>query len=704
VILELGLAYVGWRYWRQREEKRQAGAEATVVPAPPPAAAPPQSPPAEAVPAASAGDDDLDRFMNRAWILLGTTTVGAVASPTLMAVSIPFLLWQTRPVFEQAYAEVTERNKVGGAVIRAMSTYGLLLGGAYWVSAMGAVIFGATERLTRKVTAESRHGLRNVFGDLPRQVVTLRDGTETAVAIEDVQAGDIVVVRAGQAMPVDGVITAGSAAIDQQALTGESQPAEKGPGDSVFAATTVLSGRLEVRVDKAGADTLVAGIEQILERTASYTSQQEFKGKQIADRTVLPTLAISGGTLLAMGVQPGICMLALYPGEGMRVLGPLSMLNYVQHAAAMKILVKDGRALESLNDVDTVVFDKTGTLTEKDFKVVHVHPAGGESIDTVLGHAAAVEAHQSHPIALAIAQEASARLLSLPYVDHASYEIGFGISAEVRQQRVHVGSARYLDRHGIGVPDSLIDLEDAATGSGHSFVYVAIGGRVAGAIELAPKLREEIKPLLAQLKARGLQIYILSGDREAPTRRLAEDLGVDRYFAGTLPHQKAELIAEWQAAGKSVCFVGDGINDAIALKKAHVSISLAGASTIATDSAQIVFMEPNLDKLVPLFQIAKDLQFDMRNNLIALVAPSPVVLAGVWFFGFGYMTTAVLVGVSSVAGIINAAFPAATRRVFNLGPGEAPAPPRATEPEQTPASPVFAEGFEALVEPEKVTH
>jgi heavy metal translocating P-type ATPase len=701
VIVQLGLAYVAFQQWR-RADKQQADAAAT-APAPTPADAA-QPAPSDAVPAPSPEDQALDRFMNRAWILFGTTTVGAVASPALLTLSVPFLVWQTRPVFQQAYTELTERKKVGGAVIRAVSASGLLIGGAYWVSAMSAVMFGTTERLIRKVTAQSRHGLRNVFGELPSRVTTLKDNIETDIAIEDVQAGDIIVVRAGQAMPVDGVISDGVASIDQQALTGESQPAEKGPGDSVFAATTVLSGRLEVRVDKAGADTLVAGIEAILEHTASYTSQQEFKGKQIADRTVLPTLAISGGTLLSMGAQPAVCTLAMYPGEGMRVLGPLSMLNYLQQAAGMKILVKDGRALESLTDIDTVVFDKTGTLTEKIFTVMHVHPAAGDSVDTVLAHAAAVEAHQSHPIALAIVQEAASRLLQLPHVDHASYEIGFGISAEVERQRVHVGSARYLNRHNIELPASMLHLEDAARGTGHSYVYVAIGGSVAGAIELAPKLREEIKPLIAQLKARGLQIYILSGDREAPTKQLAEELGVDRYFAGTLPHQKAELVTQWQAEGKSVCFVGDGINDAIALKKAHVSISLAGASTVATDSAQIVFMEPRLDKLVPLFQIANDLQFDMRNNLIALVAPSPVILAGVWFWGFGYATTALLVGVSSVAGVINAAFPGTTRRVFNLGPGEAPPPAAPADKPQKSAGSVFTDWFKAVVEPGTVTH
>lgn len=700
MIFQIGLAYVAWKQWQRADQLSTDGAEAT-APAPDSA---PQPAGAASAPAPPAPEDvALDRFMKQAWVLLGTTTVGAVGVPALTTISVPFLIWQTRPVFQQAYVELTERKKVGGAVIRAMSASGLLLGGAYWVSAMSAVMFGATEKLIRKVTAESRHGLRNVFGELPQRVTVLTGGIESDVAIEDVQAGDVLVVRAGQAMPVDGVIVDGVASLDQQALTGESQPAEKGPGDAVFAATTVLSGRLEVRVDKAGADTLVAGIEEILERTASYTSQQEFKGKQIADRTVLPTLAISGGTLLAMGAQPAVCMLALYPGEGMRVLGPLSMLNYLQQAAGMKILVKDGRALESLTDVTTVVFDKTGTLTEKTFKVVHVHPAAGESIDRVLGHAAAVEAHQSHPIAHAIVQEASSRLLPLPRVDHASYEIGFGISAEVEQRRVHVGSARYLDRHGISLPASLAHLEDTASGPGHSHVYVAIGGRVAGAIELAPRLRDEIRPLIAQLKARNLEVYILSGDREAPTRQLAEDLGVDRYFAGTLPHQKAELISEWQAAGKSVCFVGDGINDAIALKKAHVSISLAGASTVATDSAQIVFLEPSLEKLVPLFQIAADLQFDMRNNLIALVAPSPVILAGVWFWGFGYATTALLVAASSVAGIVNAAFPETTRRVFHLGPAEAPAAETGDTERQKAAS-VFTSWFKSVVEPGTVRH
>ncbi|MGE0040825.1 MAG: heavy metal translocating P-type ATPase [Vicinamibacterales bacterium] len=603
-------------------------------------------------------------------------------------------------MFQAAYDELTRRGKVGGACIRALTAAGLLAAGAFWVSALSAVMFACTEKLLRRVQASSRTGLNNVFGELPRRVWLRRDGVEVEIDVDDLQVGDVVVAHAGEPIPVDGTIVRGAATIDQQALTGEAQPVERGPGESVFAATIVLSGSIDVRVDRAGAATLVASIEDILLRTSSYTSQLELKGKVIADRTVVPTLALSALTLPLLGTEAALCMQALYPGEGMRVLGPVSLLNFLRRAAEQRILVKDGRALESLQDVDTVVFDKTGTLTEKIVDVARVHPADMYTVDDVLARAAAVEARQTHPVALAIRQEAAARGLDLPAVDEASYEMGMGISAVVDGVRVRAGSARYLARHGLQPSPALHSVEEEGTLAGHSFVYVAAGDDVIGAVELRPRLRPGIKALIAALHARGLAVCIVSGDREAPTRRLAEELGIDRYFAATLPHQKADLVAQWQAEGRSVCFVGDGINDAIALKRAHVSVSLAGASTIAADSAQIVFMDASLEQLVPLFRLADELAVNMRGNLAALLAPSPVILVGVFFLGMGYISTSVLVTISSIAGILNAAFPGLASRAPRVEAVALP-PARVPVPDREPA-PEAARDATAILEPQLV--
>jgi len=636
----VGLLLLGGSYlvWRERQAERASAA-------PPPV---PQDP-------AVAQEQAVDRELNHSLMLLGATTLGALASPLFTIASIPFLVYQTVPLFRMAYAELTEQHKVGGAFIGALASVGILATGAFWISSVNGVLYAVSEKLQLRVQRSSRRGLSQVFGELPRTVWVRVGDVEVEVSVDSLKAGDRVVIRAGESIAVDGVIEGGVASIDQQALTGEAQPAEKGPGDTVFAATIVLSGSIDVRVERTGAATVVASIEDILERTSSYTSGLELKGKVIADRTVVPTLLASAATLPLLGQEAAVCMLAVYPGEGMRMLGPLSLLNFLRRAAAERILVKDGRAFESLEDVDTVVFDKTGTLTDKVPSVVRIHAEGTHTEEAVLAVAAAAEVRQTHPVALAIQDEARIRLLRLPAVEEASYEIGLGISVVIDGVRVRVGSARYLAHHGI-VPSPGLHRHDEDSGQdGHSLVYVTAGDEVIGAIELAPTMRPEIRSIIQALRSRGLAIYILSGDREAPTRRLAEALGADRYFAGTLPDQKAKLIAEWQAHGRSVCFVGDGINDAIALKTAHVSISLAGASTIAADTAQIVFMDPGLEKMLPLFQLADDLAENMRDNLLAMLVPSPIIMFGTWFLGFGYLSTSILVTVSSVVGLANAA-------------------------------------------------
>ena len=345
----------------------------------------------------------------------------------------------------------------------------------------------------------------------------------------------------------------------------------------------------------------------------------------------------------------------------MRALGPISLLNFLRRGAEDRIMIRDGRALEALKDVNTVVFDKTGTLSEKVPTVVRVHVVGDHGEDAVLALAAATEVRQTHPIALAIQREAQARRLTLPPVEDSSYEIGLGISVLVDGTRIRVGSARYLARHAIEIPARLRACDEDSAVAGHSLAFVAAGGSVIGAIELAPTLRPEIKPIVAALQARGLAVFILSGDREGPTRRLAEELGADAYFFGTLPHQKALLVDEWQAAGRSVCFVGDGINDSIALKKAHVSVSMAGASAIASDTAQILFMDASLEKMMPLFKLADELAVNMKRNLDLLLAPSPILLFGIWFLGFRYGVTMFLITISSVAGLANAGLAAPAR-------------------------------------------
>jgi Cu2+-exporting ATPase len=241
--------------------------------------------------------------------------------------------------------------------------------------------------------------------------------------------------------------------------------------------------------------------------------------------------------------------------------------------------------------------------------------------------------------------------------DEAAYQVGYGIQVKLEETVVRVGSARFLQQEGISLPTEVESLQTQCETQGHSLVYVALNDQLGGVLELQPALRPEAKEVINYLKEKGISLYIISGDHEQPTRQLAGELGIEHYFAETLPEQKADLIAELRANGKFVCFVGDGINDAIALKQANVSISLRGASTAATDTAQIILMDGNLNKLKPLFEIAQAFESNMRTNYWLTIVPGVICLGGLFFLHISVVGGMATYYAGKVAGLGNTMLP-----------------------------------------------
>jgi len=348
------------------------------------------------------------------------------------------------------------------------------------------------------------------------------------------------------------------------------------------------------------------------------------------------------------------------------------MLTYLNLASQQRILVKDGRSLQLLTKIDTIVFDKTGTLTLEVPHVALIHTCPSICEEQLLTYAAAAEYKQTHPIAKAILQAADERGLTLSAISDTKYEIGYGLKVSIPTQKalltngtahgadtkvVRVGSARFMTMEGIIIPSDIKGLHEESQKSGHSFVYVAINDELAGAIELHATIRPEAKQVVSELRKRKMDIVIISGDHEQPTKKLAQELGIDNYFAETLPENKAELISKLQEEGKSVCFVGDGINDSIALKKANVSISLRGASSAATDSAQIILMNQNLKQLICAFDVAQNFETNMKLNLTATIIPGVITVFGAFFLGFGIAHSVILNDIGVIIGASNAIWP-----------------------------------------------
>jgi heavy metal translocating P-type ATPase len=545
--------------------------------------------------------------------------------PAVVAIGV-YTCW---PGIEEAWRVAAEERRF--SLLHLTQAYFLWpwFGGYYLAGTVGIIfgnLCGKFQLLTQTVT---RYSLTHLLGEQPAKVWVVLDGAEIEIPFERLQLGDILVLSAGQPVPVDGVVVQGTATVDQHRLTGESQPVEKSEGDAVLAATLVLGGRIRVRVEKTGAETAAARIGDVLNRTVESQEIRIADQFRSVENTRWPMVAgavlgwLVGGPKKAVGMLGCNFLLAQIP------LRFFTLLNGLGAGAERGVLVKDGRALERLPTVDTVLFDKTGTLTLDQQQVVRIHCCEGHAEEDLLAFAAAAEQRQAHPIAQAILAAAAERQLELPVLDEARYELGYGLEARIRGKRVRVGSERFLALENLGLPDGLRQAQSDAHAMGHALVFVAVGEAVAGAIELAATLRPEAKATVEWLRRQGLALYILSGDQDAPTRALATELGMSGYFANTLPEQKAERVRELQARGKRVCFIGDGINDAIALRQAEVSISLRGATTVATDAAQVVLMEDHLDQLRLLWELAQGFERIVATNARLASGLSVLAFSGV---------------------------------------------------------------------------
>lgn len=624
---------------------------------------------------------EAEKMINR-HLALGVTGIGIVALASLTAlpvlpVAIGIGLYLSLPLYKTAWQRAVYDRQLRISHLLSIYVTGMWLGGAYLIGLIGVTFHFINQKMLAIVETRARQRLINVFGQQNPMVWRLVDDIEIEVPLAQIQVGDLVIVSAGQTISIDGTIVQGQALIDQRMLTGEAQPAEKEMGDVVLAATFVLGGKILIRVEKTGDATSAAQIGAILNRTATQRQRMEIQVIEIANRSLLPMLAGSILSGFLYGATAALAMLGCNFMISMMALGPLAMLQLLNRTSQSGILVKDGRALDILPTIDTVVFDKTGTLTLEQPRLLAIHTlpdaAGNESDkkhitqDKLLTLAAAAEQGQSHPLAQAIIVAAHERQLILPAIEHAEVSLGFGLKVrlvvdneernpEVSWERavgiepataqpaqlIRIGSRRFMEMEGLSLPAALQAIQTACHEQAHLLVFVAIEDQVVGALELQTTLRPEARQLVQRLRQRQLDLYIISGDHQAPTQALAHELGITNYFANTLPEQKASRVAELQKTGRKVCFVGDGINDAIALRQADVSISLRGATTAATDTAQIVLMDEDLQQIDTLLSLSHEFNQRVKRMLNNASGFSLLSAGCVLFLNMGFTVVQLL--------------------------------------------------------------
>lgn len=525
----------------------------------------------------------------------------------------------------------------------------------YFTAAFGLYLIYSGKFMVAKAKDESSQMVVDLFKDLPQTVWVYIDGVEMEIPISKVKADDLLLVNSGGVIPVDGVIHKGVAQVDQHALTGEAQPAEKVEGDQVFANTIVLAGKILIRVTRSGADTTSAQIADMLYHSVSFKSGVQLKGERWANLITLPMLIGSIVTLPIIGPASTAVFINSHIGVRIQLYAPLTTLRHIREASNLGVLVKDGRALEHLCDVDTILFDKTGTLTTGHPEVKKVFARNGYTENEILTFAATAERKLEHPIARAILTKAKEEEIELDDIQDSNYKFGLGISVSINMKLIRVGSVRFFRQEGITIPQDLLDEQEKSHALGNTFIFVGIDQEVGGSLELQPQIRSEIPEMIAQLRSFGIDhMAIVSGDHQTPTRKLAEELGMDEYFYNVLPENKAQIVEKLQSNGRVVCFIGDGINDSIALKKANVAMSIAGASSIAKDMAEIIFMDGSLNHLVEMVELSKRLDVNLKRSLALCLIPGVANFTGAFFLNFSILTSLLInngvgaVGISSI--------------------------------------------------------
>ena len=495
----------------------------------------------------------------------------------------------------------------------------------------------------------------------PQQATVLRDGVQTEVSIEQVQVGDVVVVRSGGGIPVDGIILKGRAAVDQSAITGESIPVEKTVEDSVTAATVVTEGYLEFEARRVGEDTTLAQIIRMVEEAGGSKAPIARLADKIAGIFVPTVMGIAtlvfviwmiAGQTLEFSLTCAISVLVISCPCALGLATPVAIMVGTGRGAGMGVLFKNAAALEQLHRVDTIVLDKTGTLTTGKPAVTDVLAYGDQK--RLLRIAAALEAKSEHPFAKAILEYVGQQ----PFPEAADFETlpGLGVSATVEGIRCFGGNRRLMEQQGISVPEY-----PELSVQGKTPLYFAAEGAYLGAIAAADVLKPDSADAVAAMKKLHLQVVMLTGDNAHTAESIAKKAGIDRVISDVLPGDKAGAIKSLQEQGRKVLMVGDGINDAPALATADMGMAIGAGTDIAMDSAQIVLMTDSLFGVTGAFQLSQATVRNIKQNLFwaffynALCIP---IAAGALYPAFGWqlspMLGAAAMSLSSVFVVSNA--------------------------------------------------
>ena len=492
----------------------------------------------------------------------------------------------------------------------------------YEASAVLLVFILLGHWLEMRARAGASEAIRKLMDLAPPMATVIRDGQEVELPTAEVLAGDTVLIRPGNKIPVDGEILEGTSDVDESMLTGESMPVSKQPGDSVIGATINKTGSFRYRATKVGSDTALAQIVKLVQEAQNSKAPAQLLADRASQWLVLAAILIglatfavwywAFGSTLLFALTLTITVFVIACPDALGLATPMAIMVGTGLGAMNGILFKNASALEDSTKLDVIVFDKTGTLTMGQPKVVDIVSADPYSSEEVVRLAAALERNSEHPLALAIIERAGD--LALPEArDFANLE-GKGAHAQIEGQTVFVGNRRLMDEESISL-GSLAEAADRLKGAGRTVVHVASGGKIVGLIAIADATRPTSAATVTALQQRGVKVAMITGDNAGTAKRIADELGIDIVFADVLPGDKAAKIKELQAQGHRVGMVGDGVNDAPALTQADVGFAIGAGTDVAIESADVVLMKSDPFDIVGAISLSRATLRKMHQNL-----------------------------------------------------------------------------------------
>jgi len=470
-------------------------------------------------------------------------------------------------------------------------------------------------------TDKARAAIEGLIKISPKTALVKRNGREIEVDVNEVVHGDIVVVRTGERIPVDGAVIAGRASVNQAPITGESIPVEKKTGDNVFAGTINQLGILEVRVTKVGKDTTLSRIIQLVEEAETAKAPIQKVADRFSSKFLPLVFLVAALTFLfTRNITHTISVVVVACPCAIALATPLAVVASAGKAAKKGIVIKGGIYLEELGKVDTMVIDKTGTLTVGEPRVVHIKTFDQHDDKEIVALAAITEAHCEHPLASAILSKAKEYEIDLPEHGACSVIPGKGVTATYENQTIVFGNREFLKERNVAIPPEIEWYTEAEEREGRTAMVVAHDNDVCGAISVADIVKDEAKQTIKELKESGIDVIMLTGDNPHTANAIAKQVGITEVFAELLPEQKVEKVKELVRQGRKVVMVGDGINDAPALAEARIGIAMGAAgSDIAIEASDIALMTDDLTKITEAVKISKNTFNVIKQNLVSSV-------------------------------------------------------------------------------------